>query len=218
LVGGGLLNLVLLGTWAYLKFKVLPDLEKQRDDKTELLAKKTTDAERVSAKEAQITEFQDRRNLIVALLGRKVYWARTLDEFANQLTGAGDTPAWTVPGFDVRVQSLDIAELGAGGDRRGGAAEEVRFGFRWRYKIVGEQKDRSGDYVRSFFKTIESGRFWTEQNFEGKPEDRYLGDKPVWNDRIAKVLVDGSLDWVRRKPVGEPPKRKPATAPAAQGN
>ncbi|MBA2522986.1 MAG: hypothetical protein H0V25_06595, partial [Solirubrobacterales bacterium] len=210
------LNIVLLCTWAYLKFKVLPDLERQRDEKTELLAQKTIEADRVAAKEAQITAFQERRNYIVDLLGRKVYWAQTLDEFASQLTGAAESTPWTVPGFDVRVQSLEISELGGGG--RGATAADVRFGFRWRYKIIGNERDRSGDYVRSFFKTMETGRFWTEQNFEGKPEDRYLGDTPRWNEKIAKVMVEGSLDWVRRKPVVEPPKRKPAPAAAPQGN
>lgn len=220
-VGGGVLNLVLLVSWAYLKFKVLPNLEDERANKEVVLAEKTDAADRVTAKKAEILEYEERRNYIVSLLNRKVYWARTLDEFANQLTGAAETPSWTVPGFDVRVQELAINELG--GEKRagpGGAAEEVRFGFRWRYKIVGEQRDRSGDYVRSFFKTIESGRFWREQNFEGKPEDRYLGDKPIWNEKIAKVVVDGSLDWVRRKPVVEQKRKPPAAVPppAAQGN
>ncbi len=220
-VGGGLLNIVMLCTWAYLKYKVLPDLAKQLDEKTEILTAKTAAAELVSAKQAKISEFEERRNVIVALLGRKVYWAQTLDEFANQLTMSGDTAPWTVPGFDVRVQALEISELGGAANAvPRGAGEEVRFGFRWRYKIIGDQRDRSGDYVRSFFKTIETGRFWSEQGFEGKPEDRYLGDTPKWNERIAKVMVDGSLDWVRRKPVvvAQQPKRKPAPPPAVQGN
>jgi hypothetical protein len=220
-IGGGVLNLVLLASWAYLKFKVVPALEEEVGAKTTILEQKTVDADRVIAKKATINDFETRRNYIVSLINRKVYWARTLDEFATQLTPGAtpETPPWTVEGFDVRVQDISITELG-GEKRAGGAPEDVRFGFRWRYKIVGNQRDRSGDYVRSFFKTIETGRFWREQAFEGKPEDRYLGDKPVWNDKIAKVIVDGSLDWVRHKPVVEQKRKAPAAVPppAAQGN
>lgn len=197
--GVGVLALLMAGSWMWLKFSRLPYAEQTKIDTEQTLAQKTAEAERVEQRRLVITEFKKRRDSLFALLNRKVYWAKTLDDFGNLLTGE-----WSLDGFQVRSGELAIAEL-AGEQRKPGdpakKAEEVRCSFRWNYKIIGDE-DRSGDYVKSFFQTVEHGRFWSEHGFVGKPDATYGGDRPRWNKALQKVVVEGRLEWQRIRLAG----------------
>jgi Tfp pilus assembly protein PilN len=206
-VAGGLVILLALAGFAWLQFVRLPNAERELAAHTDELAEKTARATAVEALEAQIQEFEKRRDDILTLINRKIYWAHTLDEFAGLLTGQ-----WSVEGFKVNAQDLALAELPAQGKKQ----EEVRYSFRWRYKLLGDE-DRSGDYINSFFKTIERSPFWTVNGFVDKPDSRYDGDRPRWNADLQKVVVEGTLDWQRLK-VALKPVAKPAPAVVAQGN
>lgn len=201
-VGGGLAVLLAITAFVWLQFFRLPAAEHERAERTTELAEKTAQADRVLALEAQIVEYEKRRDSILALINRKVYWARTVDEFASLLTGQ-----WSVDGFRVSAQDLTFAELASDPKK----SDEVRCSYRWRYKLLGDE-DRSGDYINSFFNTIQRSRFWTEHGFVAKPDSGYIGDRPRWNTELQKVIVEGNLDWVRVKIAA-----KSGAKPVAQG-
>lgn len=208
---GLLVSLVALAFFLWIKLKLLPDANAFLAEKQDELAVKTAQAEEVKKLEAQIADFENRRDTLFTLLGRKMYWARTIDEFSRQLTGE-----WSVPGFQVSAGDLTLAEIASPRKAAGAKGpEEVLWSFRWRYKIVGTEDQKSGDYIQSFFKTIERSPFWSDHGFVGKPEDRYDGDRPRLNDRIGKVIVEGGLDWQRMK-LAEFSTTKGAKSP--QGN
>jgi len=206
-VGGVLAVLLAIGVFVWLQFFRLPHAQRFLEERTTELAEKTAKADAVLALESQITEYEKRRDDILALINRKVYWGRTIDEFASLLTGQ-----WSVEGFRVSAQDLTFAEMPSSDAKK---SDEVRYSFRWRYKLLGDE-DRSGDYLNSFFKTIERSRFWAEQGFVEKPERNYDGDRPRWNSELQKVVVEGNLDWQRLK-VATKPGAKPPVPVAAQG-
>ena len=195
--GGGTCLLLLL-LWLYIVVIRIPNAERLIIEKNQELADKTIQAEAVLKVEAQILEAEDRREQIVGLMQRKVYWAHTLDDFATMLNGP-----FTVPGFDVRCQDLTISEAAAvPGARRpsgGKEAATVAFLVKWRYKLLGKERQLAGDYIKSFFETIKTNRFWTEHGFAGIPEQSYKGDTPRPNTKISMVVIEGDLDWQRQK-------------------
>jgi hypothetical protein len=205
IVAGGGTCLLLLLLWLYLIWIRIPNADRLIADKTAELATKTAQAEEVLKIERQIAEALDRREQIVGMMNRKVYWARTFDEFATLLNGP-----FTVPNFDVRCQEITISESAAlPGNRRAGAPGEttVAFNVSWRYKLLGKERPLAGDYIKSFFDTIKSSRFWSDQGFVGKPEDTYRGDEPREKKTIGRVIIEGTLDWQRIKVVEARPRK-----------
>jgi hypothetical protein len=211
-IGGAVVNVALLGFWLWLHFMRLPHAEDVLNEKIALLEVRTAEAQVVIDLQAKIAEAKVRRNKIVSLLARKMYWAKTLDDFANLLTGKFGFPGFNgamveMPGLDVRIGELTIKELGAQTTaRRGGGAskgEEVVYGFKWKYKLLGTDMNRPGEYVKAFFKTTERSVFWTDKdnNFNGKPEDGYFGDRPEIRTKIGRVVVEGTLEWQRHKTI-----------------
>ena len=203
--GGACVLLALL--WLYVIWIRIPNAERVIADRNADLAAKTVQADEVLKLEAEITEAKDRYEQIVGMMTKKVYWARTVDEFATLLNGP-----FTIPNFDVRCQELTISESAAvPGNRRGGAlgAGEARVAFNvsWRYKLLGKERPLAGDYIKSFFDTIKGSKFWDDHGFVGKPEDTYRGDTPRMNKNIGRVVVEGNLDWQRVKVVDVRPRR-----------
>lgn len=198
--GGGACVLLLL-LWLYLIWIRIPNADRLIAEKTEELQVKTAQAEEVLALERKIAEAKDRYEQIVGMMIKKVYWARTIDEFATLLNGP-----FTIPNFDVRCQSLSITESAAvPGNRRAGspgAAETtVAFKVSWDYKLLGKERPLAGDYMKSLFDTVKGSKFWSEQGFTGRPEDTYPGDTPKMNTDINRVIIEGKLDWDRVKVV-----------------
>jgi len=190
-IGGAIACLLMLGAFLWVKGRVA-NATAVLEERTIILGEKTILAQAVLDRQATIAAFENRRDTIFALLGRKMYWARTIDEFSKQLTGE-----WSISGFKVSAGALTITDIPT--EKRAGGAEEVRASFRWRYKIVGDVNTKSGEYINSFYKTILTGPFWTTQGFIGKPEENYDGDRPRWDAGINKVIVEGGVDWQRYK-------------------
>ena len=188
------LSLAPAGTWAWLKFSRIPASEAALAELQTTLEAKTAEAAAVEQLRAQIDEFKRHRDLVVGLLAQKVYWARTLDEFANAL--AGPWPSFEVCCTDVQIQPAAKVAGGEGSPRKGDSVSAM---FKGRYKIVGEKRQEAGDYVNRFFTGIESGPFWKGQGFQGKPEQTYRGDTPNWNSDLQRVTIEFSLDWQRMK-------------------
>ena len=202
-VGGGVCVLLCL-LWLYLIWIRIPNADRVLADKNADLAAKTVQAEEVLALEREIAEAKDRYDQIVGMMTKKVYWARTIDEFATLLNGP-----FTIPNFDVRCQEITISESAAvPGNRRGGALgageASVAFNISWHYKLLGKERPLAGDYIKSFFETINTSKFWSEQGFIEKPDKTYQGDQPRPNAQIGRVIIEGALTWNRVKVVKEP--------------
>lgn len=196
-----LVALVPVGTWVWLKYSRLPNAEQVLTERNDELTAKTAEAAAVEALESQIAEFEAHRNQVTSLLAKKVYWAKAIDEFVNHLDAPGGNP-WQ--GFEVSCTELTIQPAAAA--RPAGAAaasskreESVSVGFRAKYKLVGLERDKAGDYIRDFFITTEASKFWSGIGFVGKPELTYRGDTPEWRSAINRVAVEFTLDWTRVK-------------------
>lgn len=191
--------LIPVGTWAWLKYDRMPHAAQVLEETNADLEQKTAMAAQVEALEAEITEFQTHRDMIVGLLARKIFWAHTIDDFANHLDGPGGVP-WK--GFEVCCTELTIQPMSATGAVAGAARakdEAVSAGVRGRYKLVGVEADKAGDYVRDFFIGTEASKYWQQNGFIGKPELTYRGDTPDWKKNIDRVTVEFALDWTRTK-------------------
>jgi hypothetical protein len=212
---GVIANLLIIGFWIFLAFIRIPKAESTLTEKKTELTVKTEQAKKVTELEAQIASAKARRDVIVGLLAAKLYWAKTLDDFANLLTGA-----WSVPGFDMRVEELSIKEVaGKGNERkRGGGASKaetlIQYAFKWKSKLVGADVKKAAVYINSFCKTTEKSEFWQKNGFLGKPDDRLPGHQPEWNADIARVTDKVPFEWTRQKIVASAAeKAAPANAP-----
>ena len=192
-------------TWAWIEFgriRVAQELLVKREEE---LVEATARADKVKAIDQQIASFEKLHQTITGLITRKVFWARTLDDFASLLAQHGDN-RWTREGYEVRCLGLTIAPGATAGPTRGGAkaGESVAFSFRASFKIVGDQRDQAGDYVQSFFRSVEMSRFWRENGFVGRAEDPFKGDTPRAILGLAKISTDLPLEWRRVKTLPAP--------------
>jgi hypothetical protein len=198
------LSLVPAGTWAWMKYVRLPAARAVLAEQQALLAAKTAEAEAVEKLRAQISEFKAHRDLVIGLLAQKMYWARALDEFANAIAGP-----WA--GFEVCCTDLQIQPVGKStgpaSSARGKKDSSVTFMMKGRYKLVGEERPKSGDYVKNFFNGIELSSFWKNQGLQEKPEKTYRGDTPAWNEDVSRVTVEFNLDWQRVKTIASAPTK-----------
>ena len=140
-VAGGGVCLLLAVVFFYVQFIRIPSSEALLRDKTAELEDKTKKAKEVLELEQQIADAKDRYQQIVGLMLKKVYWARTMDEFVTLLNGP-----WTAQGFDVRCLDLTVNEGAAPGERRGAAGPEtVNYQMVWRFKLLGKERPLEGD-------------------------------------------------------------------------
>lgn len=189
-----LVAFVPVGTWGWLKYSRLPNAEQELANRNTELETKTAEAAAVEALEAQIAEFENHRDQLLGLLARKVYWARAVDEFVNHLDAPNGNP-WQ--GFEVCCTELTVQPIS--GQTPSRREEVVAVGFRGRYRLVGLERDKAGDYIRDFFLTTDASKFWSGMGFVGKPELTYRGDTPDWKRAINRVSVEFTLDWTRVK-------------------
>jgi len=187
--GGMAACLLLFLFCGWIHFSKIKQAEQIRDDKQTELDTKTAEANKVLAMEAKIAEAEERHNKLRELIGRKVYWAHTLDDFANLL-------ASEFPGFRVRCVDLSIAP-GATAGRA--AAEGPTYAFRGRYQLVGDDKNKVGEYLHSMFSSFGKSVFWKQDGFLGKPEDSYTGDHPTVDPTIGKAIDSLNLEFQRGK-------------------
>lgn len=188
------------GTWAWIEFSRIKVAEaKLEEAKLQLLAA-TAAADKVREIDKQIAAAEKLHTTISRLIGRKVLWARTLNEFCNLLAKDGGN-AWTREGYEVRCTGLTIAPAAAAAVARGqkSAGETVTYSFRANFKLVGEKRDQAGDYVQSFFQSVELSKFWREHGFVGRAEDPFKGDSPKEVADIGRVVTDLPLEWRRVK-------------------
>jgi hypothetical protein len=206
-VVGGSVCAALAALLCYVQFSRIDQATKTLQDANDTLAAKTTQAQAVLDLEAKIDAEHQLHARIAALLGKKLYWARLLDQFVTMLNGP-----WNAPGFRVTCQDLLIAPNTDSTDRRSGedasAAPQSVYNFTWHYKLVGDQRTHSGDYLESFFSTIKNTAFWKTINSPVDPDYSYKGDAPKYNDAIQRIIIEGEADWQRyqllpAKPVSE---------------
>jgi hypothetical protein len=190
----------LAGTYGWVEFGRIRTAEALKAQREEELVAATARADKVKAIDVQITQFEKLHGTITKLIIRKVFWARTLDDFANLLAQSGDN-RWTSEGYEVRCTGLTIAPATAVAAGRGGkpAGESVTFAFRATFKLIGEQRDQAGDYVQSFFQSVDLSPFWRQHGFVGHAEDPFKGDSPKVVAELGRVVTDLPLEWRRVK-------------------
>lgn len=187
------------GTWAWVEMSRIKTAEATLAQLDEDLIAATARADKVRAIDKEIAAFEALHGTITSLITRKVFWARTLDEFASLLSQQGEN-RWTREGYEVRCTGLTIAPIAATQARgKAAAGETVSYSFRASFKIVGEQRDQAGDYVQSFFQSVDLSRFWREHGFVGHAEDPFRGDTPRMVADIGRVVTDLPLEWRRVK-------------------
>lgn len=190
-------------TWAWVHFSRIAAAEQLLAKREEELIAATKAADKVAEIDKEITAFESLHGTITGLITRKVFWARTLDDFANLLAQSNES-RWTMEGYEVRCTSLTIAPAAAaaaqrGAPRGGKGGESISYSFRATYKLLGEKRDLAGDYVRSFFQSVDMSRFWREHGFAGRSEDPYKGESPKDAGEIDRVVIDLPLEWRRIK-------------------
>lgn len=157
----------------------------------------TKQADEVRKKQAEIDLFQKRHDYILSLIGQKMFWAKTIDDFATFLNQPFE-------GYQVCVQNLAVTEskdqpAASRTSARDAAPSVVTYGLTWRYKIVGDEFQKSSSYFFALMKTLQESPFWSEHGFQGKPELKYFGNKPRWNAELEKEIIENDLTWVRAK-------------------
>ena len=188
-----------LAIWAWVDLSLVPAAkERLAAAQADLEAKKIT-AAKVTADEQSITAFETHRTMLVDLLARKVYWARTLDDFGSYLTGK-----WPMTGFEVSCTELRIAPAAVAAAARGPAAKsagpaQIAFAISGKYKLIGEDRAQAGDYINAFFRGTYMHPFWAQHGFVGIPEASYRGDTPEWRPDINRVTIEFNLNWQRVK-------------------
>jgi hypothetical protein len=189
-------SLLPVALWAWIHYSRIPAAQALLGSTTAELDVKAAEAKRVEDERAKIAEFIKHRDLIVGLLARKVYWARTIDDFANHLTGT-----WQGLGFEMSCTELQIAATTPLADVGKKKGDQIAYSFRGRFKIVGDVKEKAGDHINAFFDRTERSAFWRTHGFQEKPEKTYRGDTPEWREGIERETVEFTLDWIRQKDV-----------------
>jgi hypothetical protein len=186
-------------TWAWIRYDRIKVAQAKIVELDAELVIATARAEEVAKAEKEIANFEKLHETITGLITRKMFWARTLDNFCNMLVQANDNQ-WSLPGYEVRCNNLSIAAAAAAPvAARGKAVGGVTFSFRTQFRIVGEERDKAGDYLRSFFASVDRSRFWRDDGFLGRSEDTYKGDSPNWSSDTERVITDLSFEWKRSK-------------------
>jgi hypothetical protein len=220
---GILLVLAAASVWAWVAWVRIPAAEELLEAKRTELVAATARADAVKKLDQEIAAFEKLHGTVTQLITRKVFWARAIDDFANLLAQANDV-RWTREGYEVRCTSLTIAKATSSAASRGAkdAGETLLFSFRANFNLLGIERDQAGDYVKSFFESVEASEFWRRNGFQGRAEDPYKGETPkeVKGTGQYKVAVNLPLEWRRAKVLAPPTKgaiAAAAPAPAAGG-
>lgn len=194
-------------TWAWVHWRRIPAAQQALTAAQAELAIQTKLAEAVEKNEATISGFQKQHETLATAMAKKVYWAKTIDDLANHLGGGWE-------GFELCCTDLTIQPATMQAVRRpaGGAApkkgEQVQYMVRGRFKILGVEHDKAGDYIKAFLFRTEASPFWKTNGFQGRPEETYVGDEPRWKAEISRTVIECTLNWLRSKEVVLPvPKR-----------
>jgi Tfp pilus assembly protein PilN len=205
--GGAVIILATAGMWGWLRYSRLPAAESALAAAQAELQAAQAQADAVKKIEDEIKTAETMYTTVTGLFTQRVTWAKLVDDFANLLGQVGEANKWSVDGYEVRCTSLSVAKAAAQAAARGaakGAPAGVTCSFRANFRIVGADRERAGDYLRSFFHSVEKSPFWIQGGFIGKPEDPFKGDTPNWKPEINRVVTDQSMEWKRVKLLPDP--------------
>ncbi len=89
-IAGVFLTATMLGTWGYVHFGMLDEVQNRRIEMEKHLDNLTKQAERSQALLAEFQEYQRRRETIEGIGRQRVLWSKKLDELADQFHNKGD--------------------------------------------------------------------------------------------------------------------------------
>jgi len=200
LVAGVMLVLLVGGCWAWLHYIRIPHAQKVLVDKTDELRLKKEEADKVRQMEAKIKDFEDKVKALEGLIGKKVYWAETLNDLAELI----DADDWTIGEGDdhrtdlrVACRSLTLKEQAAGGGRgrNSGAtkSDELLWDIDLEFQLVGTSLEKRDDYLKAFYHTLRHSDFWSDNDIWARypdtqdPQYFYKGDDFKVYDELQLV-------------------------------
>lgn len=200
MAAGGLLSILFLLGYLYIAHIRIPDAKARlKKDKKEL-ARVTAIANEVDKIKDEIAKVDKRLATLRSYLGRKIYWAETLNDFTH-LVGTANDGEWKQRGFQIAVRRLDFStSAGKSGGRSKAKKDSISANFKWQLEMVGTDFDRSGEYIVTFFDDLKSSRFWLEHGFQGDPVEEYKGERPRSTDDVP-VIIEWPMDFLREQPI-----------------
>jgi hypothetical protein len=200
LAGAALVNFIVVLIWAYIALLSIPAAEVKKE---EMISKKNVVQEKANQVDKIDGEIKDNRaikQVLVDLLNKKVYWAKTINDFVGVLSNQSN--ALNSSGFEVSVESFKIAETKQEVARttRGKAEADTSgrsFDFEWKPLIMTDKPEFMGENVRTFFSVFETSDFYLKHGFKDKPDKTYSGVNVNIEEDVAKSVAIFSLQWNR---------------------
>lgn len=215
---GAVIVLLAAGFWAWVKWDRIPRAQKELARVTALCDAAEAQAKKVDQVKEQIAKFEEKVNFLASLIGRRVKWAHTLDDFCT-LLGTDGWPAISAPtvaagpegavaiteasdadthALRVSCRKLSLKEEGdSGGRTRGGgstaaAKASVLWSIDLNFQLVGQDSARRGEYIKIFYDGLRRSSFWQNHNLINDPEEFYNGDK--WDEIKGMGLTQCEQD------------------------
>ncbi len=202
--GAALVNFFILLIWAYIAFLSIPHAETIKERLTNDRATAEKKAKEVDEVVKQIEEQLQVRKVLVDLLNKKVYWAKTINDFVTVLTDPSNR--LNTGGFEVSIESFSIAEAKTEGVAARGKKKSVTptgrtFDVTWTPQIMSTNAMKMNANIRTFFDVFEQSEFWTEHSFSDQPDKTYPGARVEVKDELGRSVAMFPLVWKRYVPL-----------------
>lgn len=200
IAGAALVNFIVVLVWLYIAFISIPAAEKERSDREAVKNRVAAEAAKVDKIEGKITAQLKVRKTLIDLLNKKVYWAKTLNDFVNVLTEPSNP--LNSSGFEVSVESFEITEtqkqqVRTRGKKQSDADSGRSFDFEWKALVLTDNPQAIPEHIRTFFFVFESSDFWIKHGFKNQPDKSYTGNKIEVKEEVGKAIAIFDLTWNR---------------------
>ena len=204
IAGAVVVNLIVALLWAYIALVSIPHAEKVRQEREATKADYTAKAKLVDEKLKKIQDQKNVKAVLDNLLNKKVYWAKTLDGFANMLSALNTQGSKGE--FWVSADSLKISEViqqNTGGRRPRAKAKTPEitsrvFNFDWKVQVVSKDPMKPLANLRTFFSRFEGSDFWFENKFVGDPDGTDTGSSHKLQEDVNLTVSVFDLKWKRQ--------------------
>ncbi len=202
IAGAALVNVIVLLLWAYINLLSIPNAEAVRDQKVVERNAAEKKAKEVDKVEAEIAKQKAVQDTLESLLNKKVYWAKTLNDFVNVISDPNNR--LNNGNFKVSVDSISIKEAKSTSSRTKRsstpAIEGRTFEFEWKVQVVSEDAMQVNANVRTFFQVFEVSDFWIKHKFKDQPDMNYGGHKVQAQKDVDRSVAKFGLTWGRYIP------------------
>ena len=184
-----ILLLMMGALWYWVQDRIAISEQRLADLNTELAIEQKKASE-VRAFDKQITAIEQQVNKIKSLIDRKVYQTEMLDDFANLFGVDGN---FSQSELQASVKSFTLKPISSSPNRRRNnnrqQPDAIAYLFTVQFHLYGNDYNKAGDYLKSFFDGVDGSPFWAKNNFQNKAEDSYRGDNPIWHQDLGLVEI-----------------------------